>query len=441
MNEHLKTGPQGFRLIKEFELAPKGWPQTPEGAALLAYLCPSGQWTLWFGCCFHEDGTPVKEGDEIFDPAKGDRMLAYCVKDAEDYVKRWVTVPLNQYQFDALVSFRFNTRESTLRGSSRLLPAINAGEWDRAAVAFTEFVYGTTTYKGPNDSAARTYQKALRGLLRRRLWEALIFLGLDPEIAVKDDDVALPSDRKLMASGIYRDSIRPGEATTLQQVRDVARHHPLPAPELLLTTPPSPPATAAEAAQRQPVPAKAPAAGAASHVNETAKTSHEAPVAVKIPASVDTKPAAASPAAAPAARAGVTQPSPPPIPKAAPAPVPAVVPTPVGTKPKSPNTVAPTEVPYRIDTNAGLKPLEESDRAKGYWYQQAGIGMIRLGSLGVFGTTVQGGAQVLQGDPVLSNLVLTGVVVGGIAVTGYVVKVYGDWRRKRGERAAVQGLY
>jgi multisubunit Na+/H+ antiporter MnhC subunit len=121
--------------------------------------------------------------------------------------------------------------------------------------------------------------------------------------------------------------------------------------------------------------------------------------------------------------------------------VPAVIPAPAGTKAKSPNTVAPAEVPYKIDPQAGLKPLEESDRAKGYWYQQAGIGMIRLGSLGVFGTTLQGGAQTLQGDPVLSNLVLTGVVVGGIAVTGYIVKVYGDWRRKRGEKAATQGLY
>jgi hypothetical protein len=121
--------------------------------------------------------------------------------------------------------------------------------------------------------------------------------------------------------------------------------------------------------------------------------------------------------------------------------VPAVIPAPAGTKAKSPNTVAPAEVPYKIDPQAGLKPLEESDRAKGYWYQQLGIGMIRLGSLGVFGTTLQGGAQTLQGDPVLSNLVLTGVVVGGIAATGYVVKVYGDWRRKRGEKAATQGLY
>jgi hypothetical protein len=121
--------------------------------------------------------------------------------------------------------------------------------------------------------------------------------------------------------------------------------------------------------------------------------------------------------------------------------VPAVIPAPVGTKAKSPNTVAPAEVPYKIDKDAGLKPLEESDRAKGYWYQQAGIGLIRLGSLGAFGTGVQGSAQVLQGDPVLSNLVLTGVVVGGVAATGFVVKSYGDWRRKRGEKAATQGLY
>jgi hypothetical protein len=110
-------------------------------------------------------------------------------------------------------------------------------------------------------------------------------------------------------------------------------------------------------------------------------------------------------------------------------------------KPKSPNTTAPADVPYKIDPNAGLKPLEESDRAKGYVIQQVGIGAIRLGSLGVFGSTIQGGAQVVQGDPVLSNIILMGFVAGGIAIVGYVVATYGTWKKKRGETKASQGLF
>jgi hypothetical protein len=112
-----------------------------------------------------------------------------------------------------------------------------------------------------------------------------------------------------------------------------------------------------------------------------------------------------------------------------------------GVKPKSPNTKLPADVPYKIDPNAGLKPLDESDRAKGYWYQQAGIGIIRLGSLGVFGTTVQGVAQPIQSDSVLSNLVLTGFVFVAIMAVGYVTRVYGDWKRQRGEAKSSQGLY
>jgi hypothetical protein len=42
---------------------------------------------------------------------------------------------------------------------------------------------------------------------------------------------------------------------------------------------------------------------------------------------------------------------------------------------------------------------------------------------------------------VLSNIALTVFVLGAIFVTGYVVKVYGSWRRKRGEEAATQGLF
>jgi hypothetical protein len=110
-------------------------------------------------------------------------------------------------------------------------------------------------------------------------------------------------------------------------------------------------------------------------------------------------------------------------------------------KPKSPNTTAPADVPYKIDPNAGLKPLEESDRAKGYVIQQVGIGAIRLGSLGVFGSTIQGGAQVVQGDPVLSNIILMAFCAGGIALVGYVIKTYGEWKKKRGEQKASQGLF
>ena len=407
MNEHLHVGEQFFRIVDEFENAPKDCRQTASGAALDAYRCPSGQWTIGDGCCFWDDGEPVKEGDTIPDgpdvEERLERLLAYNAKYCEEYVKKWVTVPLNQHQFDALCDFRFNTRETTLRDSSRLLPAINNQEWQKAALAMTEFVYGLSTHNG------KPYQEAMEGLLRRRLWDALIFLSYDPVGAVTVKGTALPTTIKLMSSGVYRDVISSEGLTTLNQVR--MRANPLPPSQ---ATPAAVPASGL-AAQRQ-SPAKSPAAGAA--ISET--------------------PAAVSPAPGAAVKSEVPQTLPPQVPAVIPK---AVPPAPVGTKAKSPNTVAPADVPYKIDPQTGLKPLEETDRAKGYWWQQTGIGIIRLGSLGVFGTTLQGGAQALQGDPVLSNLVLTVVVLAGVAVTGYVIKVYGDWRRKRGEKAATQGMY
>jgi len=234
MNENLRVGEQFFRIIREFEKAPVDCKQTEDGAALEAYLCPSNQWTLGFGCCFwHDDGRAVKEGDTL-DPSQVGVMLAYNARYCEDYVRACVAVELTQNRFDALCSFRFNTRETTLRNSSRLLPSINAQEWQKAAVAFTEFVYGSSSFDG------KPYQEAMRGLLRRRLWEALISLDLDPAQAVKDKDVALPSDRVLLSSGVYRDRIRSEGLTTVNQVKMKA---PPLSSELVLNTPAPPLAT------------------------------------------------------------------------------------------------------------------------------------------------------------------------------------------------------
>jgi len=390
VNDHLYVNNHGLRLITQFEGEPR----------LKARLCEGGAWEMSYGVTFYPDGSPVKEGDSCtYDEALG--MFRHALTVFEDHVKRLVTVPLNSNQFSALVSLCYNIGPDNLERSS-VLRHVNARRFDDAADAFGMWLYATLGQ----------HKQALRGLLRRRYAEAVVFMGYDFEVACSDDAVALVRERPPGDIGTDKVLFK----TPFRDVLVVAQRFPLPADDELVLTTPASPRAAVEAAQRQqPDPARSPAAAAGAASPTITKT------------------VAASPATAPAAKAGVPPSSPPPVP--------AVITQPVGTKPKSPNTVAPAEVPYRIDPQAGLKPLEESDRAKGYWYQQAGIGMIRLGSLGVFGTTVQGGAQVLQGDPVLSNLVLTGVVVGGIAIVGYVVKAYGDWRRKRGEKAATQGLY
>lgn len=353
---------------------------------LEARLCEGGRWELGYGCTFWPGDRPIVEGEYIT-PEQVDPLLSYALKKFEEIVKRLVTVELTQYQFDALVSLVYNIGEGNFR-TSTVLRQTNARRFEDAAAAFGMWCKATSSvderhkpWLGPDGQPCQ-YRRALRGLLRRHYAEGCVYLGYDWTVACADDAVALRAEKVWEAdNNRWHDRMDWTMTTPFSQVIEVARRYPLAAAKPIELPKPAPqPAT----------PVKAP----------------------------------------PPAQSHPSQPA-----------TPVTPPPPAGTKPKSPNTVAPHEVPYRIDANAGLKPLEESERAKGYWYQQAGIGMIRLGSLGVFGTTVQGGAQALQGDPVLSNLVLTGVVVGGIAVTGWVVKSYGEWRRKRGEKAATQGLF
>jgi lysozyme len=408
VNDHHRLNEYGLDLLTCFEKGDASVvPLTPGGAAMEPYVCPGDMLTIGYGCTKWFGGRDVLPTDRLSDEASARALLAEQVIEYEDAVRKWVTVPLNSNQFSALVCFAFNVGIKALSGST-LLRHINASRFDDAAEAFGMWIYATSGQ----------HKRALRGLLRRRYAEALLGMGYQFDEACDDDFIRLKVKRP--PNNIGTDQVE--FKTPFKDVLIIAQRYPLPPldePELVLSTPikaePAVVPIASKAGQPVPLPGPAPAAPA---IKTSASGSSEAtPVALPVPA---------------------PQPTPA---RPAPASVPAVIPAPAGTKAKSPNTVAPAEVPYKIDPQAGLKPLEESDRAKGYWYQQAGIGMIRLGSLGVFGTTVQGGAQVLQGDPVLSNLVLTGVVVGGIAATGYVVKAYGDWRRKRGEKAAVQALY
>lgn len=128
-----------------------------------------------------------------------------------------------------------------------------------------------------------------------------------------------------------------------------------------------------------------------------------------------------------------------PAPKPAPEPVkeaPKVEAPQIKTKPPSVFTKRPEEVPYHITPDAGLKPLEESERAHGYVWQTVGVTVLRFAALsGV------AGAGAIASDPVLSNALVTLFVVGGVGATGLVARAYGDWKRKRGEEMASQGLF
>lgn len=445
MNDHLKISPHGLRLIKEFE----GFPR------LKARLCEGNRWELGWGCTYYPDDTPVAEGDAIELPY-ATTMLQHALRVTEDAVKRLVTVPISQHQFDGLCAFVYNVGEANA-ATSTVIRETNAGRRDDAAAAFGMWIYATN---------GAGHKQALRGLVRRRYAEATCYLGYDWTEACEDDAIALKREPPATLPGRDRVIYK----TPFKDVLAVAQRYPLsePADAILFEPAPTPAAVPKVAAAPVPdsaiaipedvlvldtpaAPATGPAAGQPGAAHPTQPSPPAAP-APKTPAATGS--GHAGPAVAPKP-APVEAPSPVSHPGNAPVPPvvfpkgePKVVPPPPvvvagqdGAKPKSPNTLPPAEVPYRIDPNAGLKPIDETDRGKGYVLQQVGIGVIRLGSLGVFGTTIQAGAQTVQGDPVLSNILLMGFVAGGIIVVGYVVRVYGDWKRKRGEANASQGMY
>lgn len=130
-----------------------------EGLYLKAYLCPAKVWTIGYGHTGlkHKDGT-VKAGRKITE-AEAEALLMQDLntKYAPD-VERLVTVPLAQHEFDALVSFHFNTGSL---GKSTLLKKLNAGDKASAAEEFLRWTRGGG--------------KVLPGLVRRRKAERYLF--------------------------------------------------------------------------------------------------------------------------------------------------------------------------------------------------------------------------------------------------------------------------
>lgn len=129
-----------------------------EGLFLKAYLCPAGVWTIGYGHTGlkHKDGT-VKAGRKITE-AEAEALLMHDLNVFAPSVEKLVTVPLKQHEFDALVSFHFNTGAL---GKSTLLKKLNQMDKGGAALEFLKWTRGGG--------------KVLPGLVRRRKAEQYLF--------------------------------------------------------------------------------------------------------------------------------------------------------------------------------------------------------------------------------------------------------------------------
>jgi lysozyme len=135
----------GLELIKSFE-----------GCKLGAYLCPAKVWTIGWG-----HTATVKPG-QIITQAQADNLLIRDLAKYEAAVRNYVRVPLEQHQFDALVSLCYNIGAEGFRKSS-LLRYLNEGKYQLAALQFHRW--------------ANANGKKLPGLVRRRNEEYGMFVG------------------------------------------------------------------------------------------------------------------------------------------------------------------------------------------------------------------------------------------------------------------------
>jgi lysozyme len=156
----LKTSQTGVDLIKSFE-----------GVRYTAYLCPAGVLTIGYG----HTGPDVKKDSRV-DNQQAEILLRKDLVRFEDAVKRLVKIPLNQNQFDTLVSFSFNLGIGALEKST-LLKRLNAGE-NPCNVAKEEL---------PKWNKADG--KVLSGLTRRRLTEVDLFCQKAPELKKEKVDI------------------------------------------------------------------------------------------------------------------------------------------------------------------------------------------------------------------------------------------------------------
>lgn len=139
----MKTSERGIDLIKEFE-----------GLYLNAYLCPAKVWTIGYG------HTRTAMPGQSISEARARELLREDLAEFERAVGNQVVAPLNQNQFDALVSFAFNLGAGNLARST-LLRRVNMRDYAGAAGEFARW----------NKAGG----KVLNGLTRRRAAEAALF--------------------------------------------------------------------------------------------------------------------------------------------------------------------------------------------------------------------------------------------------------------------------
>ena len=183
MNDELNLGPSGTTLCHHYEqLRLQAYPDpgSPRAKAIRAGKPPAvyqklsgAPWTIGWG----DTGPDVVEGLTITAEEADQRFARRMALEFEPAVRKAVKVPLNQRQFDAVVSIFYNAGVSALTAST-LVRLLNMGDFAGAAAQFPRW----------NQSGGAV----MKGLQRRREAERLVFLGMEARTAIISGEAKFP---------------------------------------------------------------------------------------------------------------------------------------------------------------------------------------------------------------------------------------------------------
>lgn len=165
----MKISEKGLSMIERFE-----------GCLLKASNKLDGVWTIGYGQTGSYYGKRVRRGMTTTKAEAHAWLRDHSIKTYEDAVTQAVKVPLNQHQFDAMVSFAYNVGVGALKQSTALRK-LNAGDYAGAADALTMW----TKCNG----------KVLAGLVRRRKEERALFLTPVTQAKTTNTDLLRKGDR------------------------------------------------------------------------------------------------------------------------------------------------------------------------------------------------------------------------------------------------------
>jgi len=118
----MQLSDHGEALIKNFE-----------GLRLSAYRDSAGVWTIGYGSTRYHDGKPVQPGDKLANEVQAEALFRNTLDQYANAVKSKTHVLLTQNQFDALVSFTYNTG---IFSGKTLFTKLNEGDYAAAADQF-----------------------------------------------------------------------------------------------------------------------------------------------------------------------------------------------------------------------------------------------------------------------------------------------------------------